>query len=127
MSWNTARRLHFLDLLIQWSWTGVIHTARAHLVDDADCQIAADVNLAREAHVISQFLLHREAIAFKISHRPRIAFKDLNPTRGATRITATTMKNIDTGIFNSKYQFLPFRCIDFDWTSGSFSIDLWHL
>jgi len=125
MSWNYARRLHFLDLLIQWSWTG-IHTACADLVYDADIQIVADVNLARQARVRSQFLLYRKAIAFEFAHLARIAFENLNTAGSATRIAATAVKNIDSRVFDYEYEFLAFRCVDFDRTSSGYSMDLWH-
>jgi len=37
------------------------------------------------------------------------------------------VKNIDTSIFKYEHQFLAFRRVDFNWSGGSFSIDLWHL
>jgi hypothetical protein len=90
-------------------------------------QIAADPNLARETHVRREFRLDRKTIAFELAHWPRIAFENFNPARRTTRVPTTAVKNIDTGVFKYEDQFLSIRCIGFDWTSGSFSLDLWHL
>jgi hypothetical protein len=96
------------------------------LVDNADIQIVADVNLTREARVRCQFLLYRESITFEFAHLPRIAFKNLNAAGSATRIPAAAVKDIDSRVFDYEYEFLAFRRIDVDWTSSSFSVDLWH-
>src|SRR5688572_11008076 len=86
------------DLFVQRPWSGV-HATRAHLIDNADIEIVAYANLAREAHVRSEFRLDREAIAFEFAHRPGIAFKHFDAARRATRISAAAVKNIDTGVF----------------------------
>jgi hypothetical protein len=113
-------------LFVQWSRASV-HAACADLVDNANFQIAADANLARKTHIRSKLGLHRKTIPFEVAHRPRLSFQNFNPARRATRISATAMKNIDACVFKYEYQFLPIRGISLNWTSGSFSVDLWHL
>ena len=90
--------------LLVGTWTGV-HASRAYLVDDPDLEIAVNVNLARESHVRREFRLHREAIAFEVHPFARIAVKHLDAASGATRIPATAVKNVDTGIFEGQTSF----------------------
>ena len=63
-----------LNRLVHWTWTGV-HPACADLVYDANVEVGADMNLAREADVWSEFGFHRQAITFKVTHGPRITFE----------------------------------------------------
>jgi hypothetical protein len=116
----------FVVLFIQRPWASV-HAASADLVDNPNFQIAADADLARKTHIRGKLRLNRQTIPLEVAHRPRLAFKNLNPARRATCISTTTVKNIDTCVFKYEYQFLPIRCISLDWPSGRFSVDLWHL
>jgi len=123
-----ARKFSFKSvvLLIHRTWSGV-HASCADLINNTNIQIAADSNLTRKPHVRREFRLNRKSIAFEFAHRPRIAFENLNPARSTTRIPTTAVKNINACVFEYEDQFLPLRRIGLDWTSGSFSVDLWHL
>jgi hypothetical protein len=134
MSWNYAAKItprptsganSPLALFIERTWTGV-HAARAYLVDNADLEIAVDVNLARESNVWRELGFNSEAIAFEVSHFTGLAFEKLDAASGATSIAAAAVKDVDTGVFESQDQFLPGRRFGFDETSGGFSLDFRH-
>jgi hypothetical protein len=59
-----------------------------------------DSNLAREAHVIREFSLHREAITFELAHFTGIARQNFNPAGGAACVATTTVENVDSGVFD---------------------------
>ena len=57
--------------------------------------------------MIGQSGFHRQTIAFKFAHLTGIAGEHFHSTRSTTRVSAATMKNVDTGIFKASTSFFP--------------------
>ena len=68
-----------------------VEAAHARLVDDADVEVVGDVHLARQAHVLGQPGLRREAVALGLPHLAGVAAQNLNAAgRAATRFREPT-------------------------------------
>src|ERR1044071_313542 len=63
-----------------------VEAAHARLVDDADVQVAGDVHLAREAHVLGEARLQREAVALGLTHLAGVATQNLDAAGRALRV-----------------------------------------
>ena len=85
------------------------------------------MNLAGEPNVGCKLRLNCKTVTFEIAHLAGITFKELNAAGRAARVAAATVKNIDAGIFNSEDKFLSGRYFSFNETTGSFSLNFWHL
>jgi hypothetical protein len=58
------------------------------------------VNLARQTSVRRELSFHSETVALEFLHFTGFALKDLNAARGATRVAAAAVKNVNSGVFN---------------------------
>jgi hypothetical protein len=72
------------------------------LINDAKLQVAVSAILTGEPHVVRQFGLHCQSIAFQLAHRAKVSFENLDPASGAPRIATAPVKNIDAGVFENE-------------------------
>src|SRR5689334_15493217 len=71
---------------------------------DADGEVAVDLYLAGEPHVFGSVLHTREPLDFSICFRPGFAFQYLDAAGRAACISATTMQDVDPGVFDRQHE-----------------------
>jgi hypothetical protein len=86
-----------------------------------------NVDLARKANIRGEFCLDGEAVFFYLSHFTGIARQHFYAAGCTARVSAATMENIYTGIFDGQHQLSPLRRNECLRTCSCISINSRHL
>lgn len=76
---------------------------------DANCEVVSDLNLAGQSQIVGHFFEPAEPLDLRIRFRRRFAAQNLDTTRRAPGISAASVQDIDTGVFDCEHQPTPFR------------------
>src|SRR5688500_10259285 len=114
------------SLVFGRAWAGV-EAADAGLAEDAHAQRVLHAHLTREADVLGEPRLGREAVALGLLHLSGVAAQHLDAARRALRVPAAAVQDVNARVLDGEHELAPRPGLELLLPRRGLRCDLWHL